>query len=172
MIDNLDSSDARSVARRRLSPGPDLGPFSKMPSKIFGSGTAAMLGTSASLCYLALCEQANRNSSNTFKASDRAIASETGLSPRTVCDARKRLIEKGLIQCARQHGQSFTYTLLKQSLNWVPLADRPRPKRRPRAIFTTRVGPEQVQITAGTQANSAGLHPQRLLDGRQSLLNR
>ena len=111
----------------------EIGPYSKIPSKFFGSGTAANLKPSAALLFLALCEQANRHNSNTFKASDKALASETGLGTRTICDARKRLAERGLITCSRQMGQSYEYTIPKLSLQWVPLAERLRPKQKPRA---------------------------------------
>jgi len=116
----------------------EIGPYSKMPSKFFGSGTASRLGASASLVFLALCEHANRDGSNTFKASDRALASETGLGPRTICNARKKLIESSLISCIRENGQSFTYTILAQALKWTPLNERLRPKKKPRAIHASR----------------------------------
>lgn len=116
----------------------DVGPYSKIPNKFFGSGTAAKLGCSASLIFLALCEHANRESSNTFKASDRALASETGLGTRTICDARKLLCERGLVSLRRPEGQSYTYTICKPSLEWVPLAQRLRTKRKPRALHALR----------------------------------
>jgi|ERR1035437_5572652 hypothetical protein len=118
----------------------DIGPYSKIPNKFFGSGTAAKLGKTASLLFLALCEHANRVSSNTFKVSDRALASETGLGTRTICDARKRLNEYGLISNSRSEGQSYNYTLPKLLLQWVPLEKRPRIKRKPRAIYAQRTG--------------------------------
>jgi hypothetical protein len=116
----------------------EIGPFTKIPNKFFGSGTAAMLGQSASLFFLALCEHANRNSDLTFKSSDKALASDTGLGTRTICDARKRLREKGLITCERASGQSFVYTLVVLSLMWVPVSERPRQKRKPRAMSVAR----------------------------------
>lgn len=118
----------------------DIGLYTAIPSKFFGSGTAASLGYSASLVFLALCEHANRNESNTFKASDKALASETGYGPRTICDARKTLIERGLICCTRPEGQSFNYTIPALSLKWVPLAERPRQKRKPRALHALKAG--------------------------------
>ena len=99
----------------------DIGPYTKIPNKFFGSGTAAKLGCSASIVFLALCEHANRAENNTVKASDRALASETGLGPRTICDARKRLCECRLISFSRAEGQSYIYTIPKLSLEWVPL---------------------------------------------------
>jgi hypothetical protein len=124
----------------------DIGPYSKIPNKFFGSGTAVKLGKTASLVYLALCEYANRNGSNTFKASDRALASETGLGTRTICDARKRLCEYGLISTSRLEGQGYNYTLPKLSLSWVPLVERLRSKRKPRALYAQRTGPLQQNV--------------------------
>jgi hypothetical protein len=116
----------------------EIGPYSKMPSKFFSSGTASSLGPSASLVFLALCEHANRHQCNSFKASDKALASETGCGPRTICDARKRLIEHGLISCSREEGQSNVYTLPTYSFEWVRLEERPRQKRKPRALYAPR----------------------------------
>ena len=132
----------------------DVGPYTKIPNKFFGSGTAAKLGCSASLVFLALCEHANRESSNTFKASDRALASETGLGTRTICDARKRLQEYGLISTSRPEGQSYSYTLPKLSLRWVPLVERPRNKRKPRAIYANTGSLQQNVLHS--PANFAG----------------
>lgn len=130
----------------------EIGNFSKMPNQFFGSGCAARLGTSPTVLFLALCEQANRNSANYFAVSDRALASDTGLGPRTICDARKRLIEEGLISCLREKGRSFTYTLSKYDLRWVGMKDRPRAKRKPRALKSARIaraanfaGPQYLQ---------------------------
>ena len=117
----------------------EIGPFSKMPAKFFSSGTAANLGRSAALLFLALCEHANRNNGNTFKASDNALASDTGGAPRTICDARKKLEEHGLISCSRDKGESYIYTIPAFSFDWIRVADRPRLKKKPRALHASRV---------------------------------
>jgi hypothetical protein len=111
--------------KRRQQPV-DVGPYTQIPNRFFGSNMAARLGPSAGYIYIALCEHANRNSSITFKASDKALASETTIAPRTICNARKRLIEYGLISCKREKGQSHVYTLLKPSWEWKPLKERQR----------------------------------------------
>ena len=126
-----------------------IGKFTMIPSKFFGSGTAARIGPSVSLIYLALCEHANRNGDNSFKASDRALASETGLSPRTICDARKALCEAGLITVSRDKGQSYTYSLSLLELSWIKLEDRLRPKKRPRAYYASRLGKQGPQDAHG-----------------------
>ena len=131
------ASRGETSANGRKPPLPDLGPWTKIPSKFFGSGTAAKIGTSASLFYLALCEHGNRWESNTFKASDKAIAADTGLSSRKISDARKAAVEEGLITCEREPGSSFVYTLLPLKLKRVPLEERPRQKRKPRGLHAT-----------------------------------
>jgi len=117
----------------------DIGPFSKIPNKFFGSGIAAQVGPSSALLFLALCEHANRNSNMSFKASDAALASDTGLAPRTICQARKRLVEMKLVSCDRQDGRSYTYTLAKYNFTWMALRERPRSKRNPRALHASRL---------------------------------
>jgi hypothetical protein len=136
----------------------EIGLYSKMPSKFFGSGTASSLKPSASLVFLALCEHANRVGENTFKASDKALASETGLGPRTICDARKRLVERKLVSCSRQEGQSYVYTLPAFSFDWVRLEDRPRRKRKPRAIHATRTGQTIAKFAEPALQSFAGHH--------------
>lgn len=116
----------------------DIGPYARIPNRLFGSGMGARLGSSAGYMYIALCDHANRNGSNTFKVSDRALACDTAIATRTICDARKRLIEYGLISCEREKGQSHVYTLLKPSWDWKPLKERPRRKLKPRALGASR----------------------------------
>jgi hypothetical protein len=116
-----------------------IGLFSMMPRRFFASGTAASIGPSAALLLLALCEHANRNNGNTFKASDNALAADTGLGTRTICDARKTLSERNLISCLLQKGQSYVYTLPVYEFEWIQLKDRPRKRRKPRAIHAKRM---------------------------------
>jgi hypothetical protein len=124
----------------------EIGRYSKMPRMFFGSGKASSLGPSAALVFLALCEHANRNNSNTFKASDRALASDTGLGTRTICDARKRLEEFALISCSAQKGQSFVYTLLNYLFEWIRLEERPRKRRKPRANQANRMAETLAEV--------------------------
>jgi len=113
--------------------GPDdIGPFTKIPNKLFSSGLASQLGSSATLVYVALCEHYNRDSENEFVASNKALASETGLSDGTINNARTKLVAAGLVQCSRGKGRSFTYSILRQNLSWKSLDSRLRVKLRPR----------------------------------------
>lgn len=137
MVSTKASSSA--IPRSEITTMPvDIGHFSKMPNKLFGSGTVARLGPSASLLFLALCEHANQESDNSFRVSDRTLAADTGLSARTLCDARKLLIEQKLVSCSRERGSSHTYTLPKYELPWVPIKDRLRPKGQARGLHQKR----------------------------------
>ncbi len=117
-----------------------LGPFFQVPNRFFGSGLARKIGTSASLLYFSLCEIANRDKHhrNTFKFSDKNLSKENGLGSRTIRNARAKLIENGLVKCSQEPGQSYTYTLLRQDLPWVPRSDRPRAKLKPRGNAALR----------------------------------
>jgi hypothetical protein len=125
---------------RTQKPKLDIGDWARFPNKFFGSGTGRKVGTSTCVLYFALCETANRNRepSNTFKTSDKRLASETGLSSRTMRDARIRLLENGLVSYSREPGQNYTYTLLRQELKWLKRSERPRQKRKPRAMAVAK----------------------------------
>ncbi len=133
-----DSSPPSGKSEGKGQDGVHVGRFSMIPRMFFGSGTAASLGHPAIVLFLALCEHANRNSGNTFKASDSALASDTGYAPRTICDARKLLQERALISCTRAEGESYVYTLSVYSFNWIRVEDRPRNKLKPRANHAKR----------------------------------
>ena len=125
---------------RPVLPKVDIGPYTKIPNKLFGSGTAAILGTSATLLLVALCEHANRKGCNPFSSSDKALAADTGLSTRKICDARKRLQELRLLDATRREGASYTYSLPKYDMAWVPIRDRPRAKQKARGPHAARNG--------------------------------
>jgi len=139
LTDDCESGDG-AVSEPYKQKSLDIGPYARFPNKFFGSGMARKIGTSACVLYFAFCENANRNRepSNTFKASDKALASETDLSPRTIRDARIKLFENGLISYTRKPGESYTYTLLRQDLKWLGRSERPRQKRKPRAMAAVR----------------------------------
>jgi replication initiation and membrane attachment protein DnaB len=98
----------------------------------------ARLGPSAGYIYFALLDHANRKGEMTFSASDKALAGDTRIAPRTICDARKKLIEYGLISCDCEKGRSHVYTLLKPSWVWKPLKERHRRTLKPRALHASQ----------------------------------
>ena len=116
----------------------DIGPYARFPNRLFGSGMGARLGPSAGYIYFALLDHANRNGELRFSASDKALAGDTRVAPRTICNARKKLIEYGLISCEREKGRSHVYTLLKPSWDWKPLKERHRRTLKPRALHASQ----------------------------------
>src|ERR1700733_2272223 len=110
----------------------EIGGFTKIPYRLFSSGEAARLTPSVALLLIALFDHANRNRGLTFRVSDRTLAADTNLAPRTICDGRKRLIERKWLLCSRNPGQSYQYILQIPELVWVPQKARPRGQCRPR----------------------------------------
>ena len=101
--------------------GVDVGPYTvKIPNRFFGSGMAARLGCSASLVYLALWDHANRNS-NTFKASDRALASDTGLGTRTICNVVSGSANAALSRSRARRGRAIPTRCTGPLSNGFPL---------------------------------------------------
>jgi hypothetical protein len=135
--------------------GPDLGPYFTVPKGIIRSGIAAQIGPSALALYIALCEHANRDNTVSFTASDKALASDTDISERTIGELRKILVERKLIECRREPGHSFEYTLLPVKGDWVRIVDRPRIKRNPRAHKATRLQLMSMGISPATRAKYA-----------------
>jgi hypothetical protein len=115
----------------------EIGPYAQFPNRFFGSGMGARLGPSAGYVYFALLDHANRVGKMSFSASDKALAGDTRIAPRTICNARKKLIEYGLISCEREKGRSHVYTLLKPSWDWKPLKERLRRTLKPRAYHAS-----------------------------------
>ena len=141
----------------------DIGQFTKIPNRLFSSGTARDLKPSATLLYVALCDHANRNGSNHSRLPTRHSHLDTTLSPRTICDARKKLDRKETDCRHARKGPSYFYTLTVQKLDRVPLPKRPRLKLQPRAYHARKTIAEQTGIVASAtvaetaHANFAGL---------------
>jgi hypothetical protein len=130
-----------------------------MPYRLFSSGLGAKLGPSAGWLYAALCSYANDDSSVTFSMSNNAIASDTGMSARTIGDAKKKLREVGLIEYSSVPGRRDEYTLKKPDLERIKRGERPRAKKKPRGKMTKEDDPfgweGLPQILRGTSVNYA-----------------
>jgi hypothetical protein len=134
----------------------DVGPYFMVPKAFFQSGRAARVGPSGIAIYTKLCEHANRKGQNTFRVSDKALADEAGVAERTIRDIRTKLEAEGLITRQREAGQSYTYTILRLPSEWVPTEDRPRKKRKQRAIHATRSALVEAGKSQAALANLAG----------------
>jgi DNA-binding transcriptional ArsR family regulator len=137
----------------------ELGPYFTVPKVLIQSGIAGRIGPYATVVYIALCEHANRGKredQNTFSVSDRALAADTGIAERTIRNHRTKLVEQGLISCRRDTGQSYIYTILLLPSEWVPIKDRPRKKRKRRALHASRLALVEVRQPQAALANLTG----------------
>jgi len=58
-----------------------------------------------------LMAESERCCTRELKRTDAEIHAAVGTAPRTLCDARKKLAEHGLIQCKRVAGNKFLYVI-------------------------------------------------------------
>ena len=136
----------------------DFGPFFQVNYRLFSSGLGAKLGPSAGWLYMALCSYANDNLSMTFSVSNKALARDTGMSPRTIGEAKKILVNHGLIECTMEPGRRVRFTMKKPDLERMTPAARPRAKHKPRgkAVKKDPFGwGDMAQILRGTHADFA-----------------
>ena len=138
------------------------GAYFQMPNRLFPSGLAAKLGSSAGWLYAALCSVANQRSAGTFSISDKALSSDTGMGKSTIAEARKKLRSFGLIEFSTLPGRSPVYTLKPPQLEWVPLKDRPRSNCKPRGKSIAKLAIKEIdewdglpQILRATPLNFA-----------------
>ena len=82
-----------------------------VPPELFEFGHVAAIGDGAVRLYVFLCWISDRKSSRVFEVKDSYIEEMTGLSKRSMSNARKQLSGRRLTVCSRDPGGYFTYTL-------------------------------------------------------------
>jgi hypothetical protein len=137
---------------------PALGPYFITPKGLFQNGIAARIGASAVTIYVALCEQANRKNGNVVSISDRSLASDTGVSERTIREIRPNLCRERLVSFNREPGHSYTYTLFPVELApRIPVKERPRQPKKPRALYAERR--DVPPLKTASEVQQKPLHP-------------
>ena len=86
--------------------------FFGVPQFVIRSGLWARMKPSEQSLYIALCHDSERYCTRELRRSDAEMLKLTGLSSRTLCNARKRLPELGLAHYHLQPGGKHVYTLL------------------------------------------------------------
>jgi len=61
--------------------------------------------------YVYLMEQSERRCTRQLRVRDADIEEVVGIAPRTLCNARKKLQERGLISCCRGEGGKYEYLI-------------------------------------------------------------
>jgi len=139
-----------------------MGDFFRVPNPLHRSGIAARIGPTVTALYLGLLDQAARRNSNRFGVSDRKLSANTGISPRTMVELRKVLVESGLIRYSTAPGHSPVYELLAFDAQEIPYENRQRAKKRARGRSAPRERVQEFdpwnglpQILRGTSAKYA-----------------
>src|SRR5271166_82338 len=79
--------------------------------EIVRSGVLTEMGEGEIRLYLALMERSEYRRNRELTLTDEEIRKRVGLAPRTSCNARKKLQERGLIRCKRTTGNKYRYTI-------------------------------------------------------------
>lgn len=88
-----------------------LEPFFGMPQAFIRSGFCPKMKAGEIRLYLCLMHRSERNSSREVTMTDESVRKDVGAAPRTLCNARKKLQERGLIQCRRIEGNKYMYII-------------------------------------------------------------
>lgn len=88
---------------------------------VIRSGLFAKMKPGEVKLYVYLMEQSERYCTRRLKRTDAAIRNAVGVSERTLCNARKKLSEYGLILREKGEGNKYTYTICN------PITRRPYP---------------------------------------------
>lgn len=115
-----------------------------MIDKFFGvhpyvtrSGLWAKMKPGAKDLYIYLMAESERNCTREMKRTDAVITLAVGVSGRTLCNARKKLQEFGLILCKKGEGNKYNYVICD------PLTHQPYP------------GDPRVSITCAKRGRAA-----------------
>jgi hypothetical protein len=89
-----------------------------MIDKFFGvhpqvvrSGSWASMKPGEQNLYIYLMAESERRCTRELETTDAKILELVGVAPRTLCNARKKLSERGLIQCRPQGGNRYKYLI-------------------------------------------------------------
>jgi hypothetical protein len=84
--------------------------FFGVPQEIIRNGLFARMKPGEVNLYVYLAHESERYSSRRIKRTDAQITEGAGVASRTLCNARKKLQEYGLIQVAKADGNKYIYT--------------------------------------------------------------
>jgi hypothetical protein len=85
--------------------------FFGLPQQIVKSGLWKKMLPGEKDLYIFLMEESERCCTRQMCCTDAQITKSVGVSKRTLCNARKKLQERGLISCARHQGNKYMYTI-------------------------------------------------------------
>lgn len=86
--------------------------------------------------YVFLMHKSERHCTRELRCTDMEIDEAIGVKPRTLCNARKKLEEHGLIRCLRRLGNRYEYVLCD------PATRQPYPGNPKQAVLYAKKGKE------------------------------
>lgn len=128
------------------------------------SGLWAALKPGAKDLYVFLMHESERTRSRELKRTDAQVRQTVGASGRTLCNARKQLQERGLIQCKRADGNKYIYTIC-DPVTGKPYPGDPRvPIRRSKAASPSYPHENQTPHRESQSLQADDLRPKNLRD--------
>ncbi len=119
-----------------------IGRFFGLPQELIRRGIWKQMKPGEIDLYTCLAHRSERNRNRKLMVSDAEVHEEVGTAARTLCNARKKLQERGLIKYERERGGRYTYELCD------PSTGRPYP------------GPSNVPVIP-TKQDKANPEPRR-----------
>lgn len=143
--------------------------------EVVRSGLWAKMKPGEKDLYIYLMEQSERHCQRELTRTDQQITQLVGVAGRTLCNARKKLKEDGLIQCKSGSGNKYQYTICdpttgkpypgypKTPAKYQRKADRPKCQRsdamsaKPPAVEVPELAAFQFQRNESTGLDQHGL---------------
>lgn len=119
--------------------------FFGLPQQVLRSGLWKVMRPGEKDLYVFLMAESERCCSRQLGCTDKEIAERVGVKARTLCNARKKLQERGLITCVRQRGNRYQYVICDPSTG-QPYPGNP--KERMVYVKKPQAGPIQSQPSA------------------------
>ncbi|MGH9523019.1 MAG: hypothetical protein ACRD3E_10855 [Terriglobales bacterium] len=137
-----------------------LDKFFGVHPEIIRSGVWKNLKPGAKDLFIYLMAESERCCTRELRRSDAQISATVGAAARTLCDARKKLGEFGLIAYRRGEGNKFTYVICNPATR-LPYPGNPRTpmvcRRRPPRVVTIGGEGDQHQRITGDPITMHGL---------------
>lgn len=120
-----------------------------VPPELFENGIVPKMSESALRLLFYAYWQSDKRSSRRFQATDKEVASDAGVSARSLCNSRILLRELGLLVSSREPGGRYTYEICD------PHTGRPYPgdpKAKPAYVKRPKSAENKSQITSSPSA--------------------
>jgi hypothetical protein len=116
---------------------------------LFRSGLWPKMKPGEISLYLYVMHESERYRTRQLRRTDAQVREGTGVAARTLCDARKKLQEKGLLLCSKREGNKFIYTICDPTTRLPYPGDPKIPAR-----YTKIAKPNQLPVPSAQPAQA------------------